>query len=264
MTSALLNTFPSWLLAIAIVAAMVGLTVALARAMPARWVRDVGEGHNDVAGMMFTTVGVMYALLLAFVVVSTYESINAADAVVTQEGATLQALHRNVTSLPDPFAREVGALVVSYAQTVIDSEWPELAHGRGSEAADEALDALYPPFRAFEPRSAREEIFFALAVEELDAATEERFQRLHAAQAALPGMFWVALIIGALLTQASAALLYMQDRRLHELMLIALAVISGLLLFLVLALDNPFAGDLSVAPDAFRAALEEMRHSTRP
>ena len=42
-------------------------------------------------------------------------------------------------------------------------------------------------------------------------------------------------------------------------LLISVAAISGLLLFIVLALDAPFAGDLSVPPDAFRDALEEMR-----
>ncbi len=62
-----------------------------------------------------------------------------------------------------------------------------------------------------------------------------------------------------MLTQVTAALLYMRDRRVHDALSLSLAALSGLLIFLVVALDIPFAGDLAVSPDAFHVALEEMR-----
>ena len=255
----MLNSLPSWVIAAAIVLIMLGFTTAVSRLVRRRWANEVQDGHNEVTGLMFQTVGVMYALLLAFVMVSTWEATEAADAVVTQEAATVQALYRDAVSLPEPTGSRVGALVIAYAETVIAKEWPELAHGRGSEAADDALDAIFPALRSFEPRTAREEVIFAAALGELNTATEERFARLHAAQSALPGLFWLALILGAMLTQVTAALLYMRDRRVHDALSLSLAAVSGLLIFLVVALDIPFAGDLAVSPDAFHVALEEMR-----
>jgi hypothetical protein len=260
MTGWLLNTFPSWLLGFLIVALLVVFTLIVSRIVKARAEREPGEGHNDVTGLMFTNVGVIYALLLAFVVVSTWESISAADGIVTQEAATVQALYRDSVSLGEPTAGRVGPLVIAYAEAVVNKEWPELAYGRGSEAADDALDAVFPALTAFEPKTPREQVIFAAAFAELNHASEQRFARLHEAEAALPGMFWLALIFGAMLTQVTGTLLHMRDRRLHEALNVSMAVISGLLIFLVLALDNPFAGDLSVPPDAFVRALGEMRH----
>ena len=94
MTSYLLNTFPSWVIAVAIVLLMMAFTTVISRLVRRRWANEVQAGHNEVTGLMFQTVGVMYALLLAFVVVSTWEAANAADAVATQEAATVQALYR--------------------------------------------------------------------------------------------------------------------------------------------------------------------------
>ena len=208
---------------------------------------------------LFQTVGVMYTLLLAFVVVSTSEATQEADHIATQEAATVQALFMDSRHLSEPTASRVGGMVIAYAETVVAKEWPELAFGRGSEAADDALDAIFSVLASFEPKTPREEIIFAEAFRELNNATEQRFSRLHAAQATLPGAFWLALILGSLLTQTTAALLYMKDRRIHERINLGIAVVSGLLIFLVAALDNPFAGDLSIGPDAFVTALEEMR-----
>lgn len=47
----------------------------------------------------------------------------------------------------------------------------------------------------------------------------------------------------------------------HMLMVAALALTIGLVLFTIGALDYPFSGDIRVGPDAFNSVIERMEHS---
>ncbi len=56
--------------------------------------RHVREGHNDVLVPLFLTAGVMYAVLLAFMVVAEWESYDAASSNSAEEAAILVPLYR--------------------------------------------------------------------------------------------------------------------------------------------------------------------------
>ena len=70
---AFLYAIPSWLLFLLIVGGSVGLvwlaTVLLRRVTTA----PKDDKHNEVVGFVFATVGVLYAVLLAFTVIIVWE-----------------------------------------------------------------------------------------------------------------------------------------------------------------------------------------------
>ena len=85
---------PTWglwlaLLALGTVLAMVG-TVAVRRLVPLEHLRR----NNEVAGFKFATVGVLYAVLLAFAVLVVWEKDNDAEASVAAEAGSAAALYR--------------------------------------------------------------------------------------------------------------------------------------------------------------------------
>jgi hypothetical protein len=51
-------------------------------------------------------------------------------------------------------------------------------------------------------------------------------------------------------------LLRAENPALHSLLTALLAVLLGLQVFMILAIDNPYRGDYSVPPDAFELVLE--------
>jgi hypothetical protein len=69
------------------------------------------------------------------------------------------------------------------------------------------------------------------------------------------GLMWLVLILGAVVTVAFTYLFGFDKTVMQELMVGGLSFLIGLVLFLTAALDYPFQGSISVAPDAFRALL---------
>src|SRR5262245_29109918 len=123
MTEWLLLHLPTWVLAVlfAIVptlAAMFGLHLARRG-----FDLEVLRANNEEGGIIFTIVGTVYAIFLAFIVVVAWQNLGAADQRVTEEAAALTSLFRDASTLPQPAGQLLQGEIRAYAQTVIGSEW---------------------------------------------------------------------------------------------------------------------------------------------
>jgi high-affinity Fe2+/Pb2+ permease len=67
---------------VAAVVAVMALAVALHAFIQRRFKSEVLRKHNDVAGFVFTAAGVIYAVVLGFVVVVVWEKYDATEALV--------------------------------------------------------------------------------------------------------------------------------------------------------------------------------------
>ena len=88
---------------------LVGLTTLIAMAGPVIVRRHVSldrlSTNNEVAGFKFATVGVLYAVLLAFAVIVVWERFNDAEKYVAQEAgaaATVYSLSKGIAAEPGP------------------------------------------------------------------------------------------------------------------------------------------------------------------
>jgi TRAP-type C4-dicarboxylate transport system permease small subunit len=82
------------------------------------------QKHNDVTGFIYAVLGVAYAVLLAFVVIVLWEEWNAAEATTTDEANELAEIFWLAHALPQPEGPHFQELARSYAQVVIEDEWP--------------------------------------------------------------------------------------------------------------------------------------------
>ncbi len=91
------------------------------------WPRLAEGEHNDVAGFIIAVVGVIYAVLLAFVVIVSWEKFNSAESVVGQEASALRSIYRESVAFPPEARAQLGDDVSRYASAVIKQEWPAMA-----------------------------------------------------------------------------------------------------------------------------------------
>lgn len=232
MTRWLLNTFPTWVLAIAMIGGSVLLALAGLRAMRRVDSRDAG----DFAGVMAGVIAAVYGVFLAFAVVALYEEFHEAELSVQAESA---ALTRVV--LADDAARPAA---LAYRDAVAGDEWDEMAEGRSSVAAWERLRELHA---AAGDGGAGE------AVGDL---VDARRTRLHAAQSTLPSTTMMLLFGGGLLTLGFVVAFAGPAARVNAAMVVSFAVLLGFSLLVALLLDHPFSGDVAVSADAlFEDAL---------
>jgi hypothetical protein len=91
---------------------------------------DSRRQHNDVAGFIYAALGVIYAVLLALVVIAVWEEFDAANDTVEQEANAVAEIFWLAHRLPEPEGTHIQELARSYAEEVVDNEWPLMEQGQ--------------------------------------------------------------------------------------------------------------------------------------
>ena len=138
-----LGPFTFWELLILIVAATVLLAAVGVWLMHRRLHGRVTEGHNDVLVPIYATAGVIYAVLLAFIVIAVWEQFTAAKQNVIDEASALTTMYRETTAMPDPERTALRTLVRGYTEAVAGPEWKVQQHGGTSPIARQDIEQMY-------------------------------------------------------------------------------------------------------------------------
>jgi hypothetical protein len=80
------------------------------------------QKHNDVAGFIYAALGVIYAVLLALVVIAVWEEYQAASETVEQEANSVAEIFWLGHRLPETEGPQLQELTRSYAEEVVDKE----------------------------------------------------------------------------------------------------------------------------------------------
>jgi Protein of unknown function (DUF4239) len=263
METWLLLHFPTWLLLLGIVVVSVGGSLLGLWFVRKNVELSSLEAHHEVAGFILAVVGVVYAVLLAFVVVIVWQEFDNARADASREASSLLAVYRDAGLLtpPGPDARPV---IARYAHLVVDDEWPVMAKQHTDSATtDVALDDVWSAIREIKPRNDADTALLGQTISSLQDASELRRERINEAGTDLPSSLLTVLLVGAIISIGFTYFFGVEKFAPQILMVGSLAALVGLVLALILTLDLPFTGDLGVQPDAMRSAIVEFPHMAR-
>ncbi|MGW3648508.1 bestrophin-like domain [Streptomyces sp. NPDC000878] len=218
------------------------------------------KAHNDILGYVYAEIGVIYAVVLAMVVVGVWETRSQAHENTYTETNALLQLTWYSSSLPQPDRTRLGTLVERYTGTVIDDEWPLLAEQRDDPAAWRQFTEIRSLVNTQEPATGADQVRYQGALEAVAQLGDARRERVNeAATAGVPALLWTALLLGALVTVGFVYLFGVESLRAHAGVVFSLTFIVGVMLLIVYEFDYPFSGPLKVNPTAFQLALERMR-----
>ena len=253
----MINIVPGLLvIAVSVLIAVVGLTL-VQRIVPS----PVRQQHNDVAGFIYAVLGVIYAVLIALVVIAVWEDFVAARVTVDREASELDDVFRLAHPLPEPEGRQLQQLARSYAQVVVDKEWALMAQGRTSPQAWDLLDEMTLVFENVEVRTKAEQMLYGEGLDRINELTDARNARLVEADEGIPTVLWGVLIVGGILVVGFTYLFGMDNTFVHKLMVAVLALIISFVLFTIGVLEYPFSGDVRVSPEAFELVLGRFERS---
>jgi hypothetical protein len=250
---------PTWLIGVLLVVVVPALVLLVQWGIRRRWpALAVGE-HNDVVGFIIAVVGVIYAVLLGFVVIVTWESFNSAESIVGQEASTLRSIHRESAAFPQETREQIQGLVRQYATEVVNEEWPAMADAEpGDPRVGDVLDELTAAIASVPVSTPAQEEFVGAEAQRLSELVALRSERLDYADRGIPEVLWVALVVGGVVTVGFALLFGLRRAVLHSLMVGSLAALVGVLFFVTLVINYPFAGDVAVEPEPFQRVLTDF------
>jgi hypothetical protein len=116
---------------VAVLVSLVGL--ALVRRLAPR---DQLAQHTEVAGYVYAVIGVIYAVVLALVVIAAWEEYRDARAAVADEASAVLNLARAANGWPAGDRAAVESALVAYARQVVGIDWPAMARGDFGPASD--------------------------------------------------------------------------------------------------------------------------------
>lgn len=237
-------------------AAVAGAGLALVRrAVP----HDLLAQHTDLAGNLYQGIGVIYGVILAFVVIAAWEEYGQAQAVVVDEATAILNMSRIAYGWPPEERSRIDAALSDYAREAIQVEWPAMAHGDLSPVVDtRTLNQVWQALNQAKAVENLNDASYQAAFAEAGALSDARSRRLLLAAEGLPLGMRVVLSIGTIITIAFTYLFASQSGRLHGVMIVFFASLVGLLILLQYQLQRPYHGVDAVPPAPLETVLTQI------
>jgi hypothetical protein len=212
---------------------------------------------NSVVGNTLSSFSVFYGLLLGLISVATYQNFSTLSDNITREASVVAALYRDFSHYDQPARETLQEQMRDYVRVTIDRDWPLQQKGIVPGGGSSAVTSLYDTLAAYEPQRLGQQLLHAEALREFNTFIEVRRTRLANVTSGIPGVLWYVVLMGAAL---NILLFLMFEMRFFTHLLLGgiVAFFLGVMIFLIIALDTPFRGEVSVSPEPFEAVYDSM------
>lgn len=257
-----MNELSPWVVTLLIVAAAEIYSIGLMLLCRWRWGTSMLSLNNEVAGFKFAVVGVLYAVLLAFVVVAVWQNYSNTESAVRNEAKAIIDLDQLADELPEPGKSLIHRHLHSYAKEVRQSEWSSMGRGEASPAVASDLDHLRRAIFQGSPEGLKDLALYEHALKLLTEISDNRDERLDSADGSVPPVLWLVMLAGGLIVLGYPAFFGTSSAVAQVLMTATLAALVALTFFVGLVLDFPFTGEVHISAAPFDQALKQMEQSS--
>lgn len=259
-----LYEIPTWLLAVLIVGGTVLLALGGLRLIHRRLNGSVAVNliDNGTVGWFFSGVTVLYGLTLGLLTVATWQNYTTSSGIASQEAASLAVLYRDLSGYPASVGQPMQQQLRTYTTNIVQQSWPAQRKGLANDQERVLLTQLQGVLLHTEVTSMSQQVLHGQAIETFNKLVELRRQRIESISVSVPGVLWAAVLIGALITVAFSYGFVVVSFRLHAVLTGLLALMVGVMVFVIAALDHPYLGEVSVTPDAYQIVLDKVMVST--
>ncbi|MER5736125.1 MULTISPECIES: hypothetical protein [unclassified Streptomyces] len=210
------------------------------------------EPREDVAEYIAMMVSVLYAIVLGLCLVSVWETRSSASDNVQAEASALHQTYLLADALPADRREPLRAAARTYADHVVDVEWPMMAARRPLDPSGwRLLELLRQAGEVDDTASVSQQIAAQEVLAQLGNMDDARRNREAAAQERLSPVLWTGLILGGFLTLAFMFIFGISRSTTHMVMVMGLAGFIAFTVLLIHQLDAPYGEVLGTSPDAF-------------
>lgn len=241
-----------WVALIIAMASACAVVVAVVVLRQRRPIEESSDETPDVIEYITMMIGVVYAIVLGLAIAGVWEARGAAQDDLFREAQSLREVSDRAGVYPVEFRDQVRADVDAYVSYVVNTEWDYMKkNGAITEKGDQLLEKLRNDVATRPPASDLEAQSYQPVMDRIGQTSEARDSRGQNAGPTMPGVVWLGLIGGAVVTVGM--LFALQIRRTPRELTLALcfSVLIAFLLFMIWDFDNPFSRSVSVTTQPF-------------
>ena len=216
---------------------------------------DVLQEQHEVAGISFAVVGGFYGIILAFVLVASWERFENARATTVAEANALGDLYRQADGLNDADRTALQSNLLAYERSIVELEWPAMAEGHLNPRSQQLYGEIWRIVIQATTDTDKRVSLFQCLVGKLDDFAEARRDRLLYMNNGLPQVIWTFLIVFGVITVGFTYFFGMPRALPQGIITAALAATIASTLFIIFEMQTPFSGVVRVPDQAYRVVI---------
>ncbi len=214
--------------------------------------------NNIIGGFKFGFLGELYAVMVALVLVGTWDIYQSARTTVQSEVAALSYLDQAARIFDPDDAQRIHEALRRYIGAVIGLEWSTMQVGRPSQEAERAFAEVIQAFLQVDsPRANIGAVQQSLG-QTFQQVAEYRQLRVSTISRSLSYLVWYMIMFATLAAIVFPWFFGNGNRSFQVLMAMLLAAIIMLILLVGLKLSHPFTGETGISPDPFLLLMQRM------
>ena len=216
---------------------------------------DLKDQH-EVTDPYSQFVGMLFAVLLGFMVADAMNRFSYARQTVQQESSAIGNVFRTCDGLPAANRDKIRKLCADYCRVVIEDEWPKLKEKKTSRKAWDVYRELWKECVQYQPVTAQQSNCHASLMSDMSEVGDQRRVRADAVHNGMPPVLWGVLIVGGVATIVFTYFFTPNNLKIQIVMVSIVSLVICLNIFLLASYDDPFSGDVMVNPTMFETQLK--------
>lgn len=222
-----------------------GLARLAVRRFPFEQLAESGEGF----GSFCNVIGVLYAIVLGYVLVNVYETYSTANDKVETEASLLIDLMRDAEGLPLIEGLRLRKATIDYADSVIHQEWDHMVEfGEYHLDTFHKFGQLYRTAARVKCQNDEQRLFLGEIVRRLGDLSATRRERIEVSTERVPDVLWAMMLGVGLVNFFMAFFFPVEQPKIRMLFLCSTAAVMTFTTLLIFVMDRPYKGSLGIKP----------------
>ena len=209
---------------------------------------------------LFRLVGILVSLMLSLAFGEVIAGWHAIKNAIDREAVAISDTYLNLEYFDSEGTREIRAILIEYTQAVIDDDWPAMAKDQLGQRTSVLKRRFTEKVIELKPTNSIQKEIRSHILADIDTMSDYRLIRLNHSMAK-PPVYILVIIFGFLVSMACFGA-YQPHFPLIALVSLCTLFI-GMVLYLILAMSDPFQGATIIDPTPFEYLIEALESGIR-
>lgn len=235
-------------------------TVSLIGYIIARKYFSVLDNRDVVTKVVWQTILFFSTMFITFWIATNWQNIGQLSEVTAREANTISSLYNDANSVNKESRKELTTKINNYLSHVINEEYPLLKQGRTNNSTNLAYRELVLSVYAYSPAGTiQDQLRYNRMLEQMAQLSAARESRLSFLAGNMSGPLLYFLLIIIILGCFWTGCITTKSIIFSMFILMSQNLIISSSVWLILEMDKPFQGVLSIEDEAFVTIQEEIR-----